>query len=209
MGAGDEDLGAAGGVSDLDHVDLDAVALVQRFGFDALVWGKHGLGILAVGGDADGDTAVSGLDLGDDTGQDLMLLGSKLLIDDAALGLADALDDDLLGGLGGDAPELLCLHGDMQLVADLGALVDLLGGLENDLVAGVLDLLHDGLDDVHLDALFILLEDDFHIVLALGIVAPEGGKHGLPDLVVHIVAGNALFFFDVLYCLKKICIHFL
>ena len=137
-----------------------------------------------------------------------MLLGGELLIDDAALGLTDALDDDLLGSLGRDASELLGLHGDAQLVAELCALVDFLCRLKNDLVAGVLDLFHDGLDDVHLNALAVLFEDDLHIVLALGIVAPEGGQHGLLDLIVHIAAGNALFFFDILNGLKKICVHF-
>ena len=44
-----------------------------------------------------------------------MLLGGELLVDDAALGLADALDDDLLGSLGRDAPKLLGLDGDVSL----------------------------------------------------------------------------------------------
>ena len=94
MRAGNEHLRAAGGISDLDDIDLDAVALFELLGLDALIGSKHCLGKLTVGGDADGNTACPRLDMRDDTGEDLMLLGGELLIDDAALRLADALEPE-------------------------------------------------------------------------------------------------------------------
>ena len=168
---------------------------------------EHGLGELAVGGDADGNGAVARLDVGDHAGEDLVLLGGELVVDDAALGLADALDDDLLGSLGGDAAELLGLHRDRDRVAHLGAAADLLGGLENDLVAGVLHRLDDGLVHDHLDLLLVLVQQHLDVVLALGIVPAEGGQHGLLDLVVHIGAGDALFLLDVLDGFKEFSVH--
>ena len=136
-----------------------------------------------------------------------MLLGGELLVDDAALGLADTLDDDLLRRLGGDAAELLGLHGDSDHIAGLALADDLLCGLRVDLVAGVLDLLHHGLEHIHLDALLLLVEDDLHVVLALGIVAAEGRQHGLTDLVVHVIAGDTLFLFNILDGFKKLSVH--
>ena len=49
-----------------------------------------------------------------------MLLGVELIVDHAPLGLADALDDNLTGGLGGDAAEILGLDLDADHVAELG-----------------------------------------------------------------------------------------
>ena len=88
---------------------LDAVALFELFGLDALIGSKHGLGKLTVGGDADGNTAGPRLDMRDDTGEDLMLLGGELLIYNTALRFTDALNDDLLCSLSRDAAELLRL----------------------------------------------------------------------------------------------------
>ena len=138
-----------------------------------------------------------------------MLLGGELFIYDAALRLTDALNDDLLCSLSRDAAELLRLdrHGDN--VAHLGTAAVLLCGFENNFVAGILDLFDDGLVDVHLKALLLLVKDDLNIILALGIVLAEGCKHGLLDLLVHIAAGNALFFFDILDCFKKFSVHFI
>ena len=47
-----------------------------------------------------------------------------LLVLEVALGLADALEDHLLGGLGGDAPEVL--GGVVPLLDDVAVLVELL-----------------------------------------------------------------------------------
>ena len=74
---------------------------------------------------------------------------------------------------------------------------------------GILDLIDDGLVDVHLDALLVLFKDYIDVILALGIIAAESGQHGLLYLVVHVLSGDALFFFDILYGFKKFCVHFI
>ena len=137
-----------------------------------------------------------------------MLLGGELLINDAPLGLADALNDDLLCGLGGDAAELLGLHRHADHVAHLGPAADLLGSFQNDLMAGVLNLIHDELVDIHVNPLLVLIQNDLHIVLTLRVVAAESGQHSLFDFVIHIGLGYALFRLDIRNCLKKFCVHF-
>ena len=138
-----------------------------------------------------------------------MLLGGELLIDDAPLRLADALDNDLLCRLGSDTAKLLGLNGDADHVAQLGPAADLLGGFQVDLHVGVLNLLHHGLFHAHFNALFILIQENLHVVAALRIVPAEGGQHGLVDLVVHVASGNTLFLLDILYSFKKFCVHFI
>ena len=207
MGPADENLGTAAGVAHFHHVDLDSVALLEFLTLDALAGGEHGLGKLAVGRDTNGNAAVARLDVRHDAGEDLVLLGGELLVDDAPFRLANALRDDLLGLLGSDTAELLGLHRDIHGLAQFGAAADLLGSLQVDLMAGILHLVHHGLGDIHLDAGLLLIQIDGDVVLALRIVLPESGQHGLLDLVVHITAGNAFFLFDGLDCLKEFCVH--
>src|SRR5699024_9385790 len=107
-----EYLRAAGGFADLHNVDLDAVPLVQLLALYPLARGEHGLRELGVGAYLDGDPARARLYAGDHAREYLVLLRGKLVIDYAPLRLADALDDDLLGGLGGDTAEFLRLNRD-------------------------------------------------------------------------------------------------
>ena len=136
-----------------------------------------------------------------------MLLGSKLLIDNAALRLPDTLGDDLLGLLGRNAAELFGLDGDIHRIAQLRPAADLLGRLQIDLMAGILHLVHHGLGDIHLDPALLLVQVDCHVILAFGVILAESGQHGLLDLVVHIAAGNALFLFDGFNRLKEFSVH--
>ena len=209
MRAGDEHLRAAGGLAHLDDIDLDAVALGELFALDALGGGEHGLGEFAVGADLDGHGAGARIDARDDTGEDLMLLGGELVIDDAAFRLADALDDDLLCRLRRDAAEFLRFDRDADGVADAGLLIIVMRLVEQDLrgVVHILALLHDGLENEHADGLFIFVHDDLDIILAVGVVALEGGQQGLLDLLLHVSAGDALFLFDLLDGVKKFGVH--
>ena len=208
MGATDEHLRASGGISYLNDVDLDAVTLFELFGLDALIRGKHGFRKFAVGGDADGDASVARLDMGDDAGQDLMFLGGELLKDEAALGFAYALDDDLLCSLSRDAAELLGLHRHADDIADLRTLADLLCRLKIYLKIGILNFLNDSLFHDHVYALLVLVKNDFNIVRAVRIVTAEGREHCLINFVVHVASGNALFLLDIFYGFKKFCVHF-
>src|ERR1043166_8111092 len=86
------------------------------------------------------------LDALDDAGDDLADAVLELLILALALGVADLLEDHLLGGLGGDAAELDRRQRIDDIVADHRAGLQLLRVLEADLLEIILDLV-DHLDD--------------------------------------------------------------
>ena len=117
MGSADENLGPACGVADFHYIDLDPIPFLQGFRLDPLVGGENCFRKLAVGGDTDTDSSGPLVDMGNNTRQDFMLLGGKFLIDQAALRLADSLDDYLFGCLRGNTPKLLRLHRDANHIA--------------------------------------------------------------------------------------------
>ena len=98
--AADEDLRPARGAADLEHERLDVLA-------DAVVLERR---LLGRGEDrldalADVEDHRPRLDPVDRAGDELALAARELVEDRVALGLAEALQDDLLGGLGADAAE--------------------------------------------------------------------------------------------------------
>ena len=66
---------------------------------------------------------------------------------------------------------------------------------------------HNKLVDLHVDTLFVLIQNDLYIVLILRMVPAESRQHSLADLIVHIGSGDALFLLDVFYGSKEFCIH--
>ena len=191
MGPGNDDLGTPGIPADLHYVDLEPAALGELLAPDLLAHGEDGLGGVRAGADLKGGVAGTGIHAGDDAGEDLVLLGVELVIDHAALGLPQALDDDLLAVAGGDAAELHVVHGKVDGVADL-----ILGGegpglLQGHLVGGihVILLVHHGLLDIHLQGLMLLVHVHDN-VLHVGVVPLVGGGQGLDDLIHHEGLGD-------------------
>ena len=101
MGAADDDLGALGRLAHLDDVGLEPGAVLVALVGDLLGLGQQGLDLAEV------EQGVAVVALLDDAGDDVALAAGVLLVLEVALGLADALEDDLLGRLGGDAAEVL------------------------------------------------------------------------------------------------------
>ena len=134
VGAGDDDLGALGGLADLEDEELETLGVAIALGGDLLGEGHDGLGAAEVEDD------VAGLEAGDDGGDELALLVGVLGEDDLALGLAETLHDDLLGGLGGDAAGIG--GGDLVLddAAELDVGADAAGLFQRVLGVGVLEL---------------------------------------------------------------------
>ena len=86
---------------------------------------------------AEVEQRVAVVGLLDDPGDDVALAPGVLLVLHLPLRLADALEDDLLGGLGGDAAEVG--RGVVPLADDAAVLVELLGD-DTDLAALGVDL---------------------------------------------------------------------
>ena len=94
-------------------------------------------------GAAEIDDDVTELDALDDAGDDLVGAILELFILALALGIADLLEDHLLGRLGGDPPEFDRRQRVDDEVADARALLELLGALDIDLLEMILGLLDD------------------------------------------------------------------
>ena len=195
VGAGDHHLRAPGRAAHIHQIDLDALTLHQRLALDLLAHGQHRVGGLGAGADANGGVAAAGVNALHHAGEDFMGLGVVFVVDHAGFGLAQALNDDLLAVSGGDAAELHRVHGEIDDVADA-----VLGGdgpriLQRDLRAGLLNLLHDLLLDVHLQILLRLVH--VHIdVFDAGMILLVGGGKRLDDLIHHKVLWDTALLFQ-------------
>ena len=84
---------------DLYDVDADDIALAVALALDLLGGSEHCVGaVVGVAAETDGHVAGVGRDAKHRAGENLMLFGRERVEDHAALCLADALNDDLLGG---------------------------------------------------------------------------------------------------------------
>ena len=137
-----------------------------------------------------------------------MLAGAVLIVSHAALGLADALNDDLLGSLCCNAAELLGLDANADKVTQRYTRADLLCVFQRNLGQRILCLVDNFLGCVHVDGLFV------HIRLYIYVVALETvvvlfirGQQCLTYAIEHIIDRNSFFFFQLLQCCKKFCVH--
>ena len=199
MGAGDVDQRAAAHLVDFQHVHPDHIALVVGFAGDLLAGLKHGVGGIVSLADAQEHVAGGGVDAQHGAGHQLLCLVGIAFVSHAPLGFPDALNDHLLGGLGGDAAEFLDVHGDVHRVAHLNVGVIVPGGVDGDLQRGILHLLHGGLDDVHGKSM--LAQIDHHIVRrdvpAIFPVFAVGVGQRLFQTLHHIVHRDALELFQL------------
>src|SRR5436309_15671563 len=85
----------------LEDEGPDAVALAVALTRDLLLLGQDGVRPTQV------DDDVLLLEALHDPGEELALAALELVVDDVALSIPHALDDVLLGGLGGDAAEFI------------------------------------------------------------------------------------------------------
>src|SRR6185312_8997581 len=114
---------------DVEAVRLDRVADAVALARHLLAHRQHGLGL------ADVDDERAALEAANDAGDDLALAILELVEDVVALGLADALIDDLLRGLRRDPAELLRrvleVDHDAELLVLLASAVIVLGAIEH------------------------------------------------------------------------------
>src|ERR1051325_1893247 len=104
-------------------------------------------------------------------------LADELRVDALTLGVADALQDDLLHGLGADAAELRRLLGQLELVLELGVGVQLLGFVEGDLEMRVDDVGDDLLARVGADGAGLAVDLDA-AVIGGGVRLLRAGEEG-------------------------------
>ena len=137
----------------VEHVGLDAVAGAVALARHLLADRQHRLGAAQV------DDDVAALEAADDAGDDLALAVLVLVEDVLALGVAGALEDDLLGGLGGDAAEAAAEGLELEDVAVLVVLGLGLGGV----LVAVEDLEDELVARLDLHALLVRLRQRDHV----------------------------------------------
>src|SRR5262249_50779748 len=142
MGAGDDQLRPPLVAVDLDQEHLDPLTGSVALGRHLLADGHDRLGLAQLD---DHRPRVRTLD---DAVQHLALAVGEFLVDAVPLVVADLLENDLLGGLGGDAAEIVGGSLDADLVTDLGPGRDLPRLGRQDVVQRVFDLFDDVLDHV-------------------------------------------------------------
>ena len=136
VGAADEDLRPAAGAADLEDERLDVLADAVVLERRLLGGGEDRLDVLA---DVEDDRPR--LDPVDRAGDQLAFAVRELVEDLVALDLADALEDDLLGGLGADATEDVAVELlGLDEVAGLGVGLGPAGLVDGELGQRVLDL---------------------------------------------------------------------
>ena len=140
------------------------------------------------------------LGIGNDTSS-----GEGEFLDEAALCLADALDDDLLGGLGSDAPEVLGAHVDVYQVAQLSVLVDLARGVERNFGGRREHVVDDLFLHIHLEVSVFDL-DEYVIGIAFLVFFIRRDQR-LRDLVDHVLLRDAALFFQLRQRRKNFSVH--
>src|SRR6185295_12108036 len=191
MGARQEDLRAAGLAPHRHDQRADAVADADHFARDLLVAADDAFGAAEV------DDDVAELDPLDHAGDDLGGAILEFLVLALALGVADLLEDHLLGGLGGDSAELDRRQRVDDEVADRGAILQLLRAFLVDLLEIILDLRNDLEHPPQAQVAGLGVELGADVVL--GAVAGAGGAldrvlHGLDDdaLVDQLLARDGV-----------------
>ena len=199
MGAGHVNQGSTVGLADLHHIDPYQIALFKALSGNLLGGGEQCLGGLASLADFQNHVPGGGGDPQHGAGEQLLGFAGVALEHHAPLGLPDALNHHLLGGLGGDAAEFGNIHGDVDGIPHLGVGIDIPGGVDVDFQSDVLQLLHGGFHLEH--AQTVLVQVHHHIVggnvpMVLPVLAVGVGE-GLLQPLHHIVHGNALELFQV------------
>ena len=114
-----------------------------------------------------------------------------------SLGLPDTLDNDLAGGLGGNAAKVLGLDLDADHIPQLGVGDGPAGLLQRHLGGRVVHGLHDVLEDEHAHLAGLGVGLDLNVVPGALVVPLVGRGQGLGDLLHHIAGGNALLLLDL------------
>ena len=210
VGAADHDAGAALGAHHVHNVDLQALALGGHLAGHLLGAGQDGLAALA---QVQGHDALLRVHTGDGGLHDVVCAGLDLAQLLAALGLADALTNDVLCGLGGNAAKVLGLERGDDAVAHFVGLADLLGLGDADLGVLVVPVLvgHDVLDQGHIEAAGTGVDVHLDVVLLDLVVLLDGNDDGGLDLLDQVLCGDAALVLQHGESFKKFvvrCCHF-
>ena len=210
MGAADHHAGAALGADHVHDVDLQGLALGVHLAGHLLVAGQNSLAALA---QIQRNDALLGIHAGNGGLHDVMCAGLDLAELLVALGLADALTDDVLCGLGGNTAKIAGLERGDDAVAHLVAAADLACLGHTDLGVLVVPVLvcHDILDQRHIKAAGVGVDVHTDVILLDLIVLLDGNDDSRLDLFDQVFCGDAALMLQHGERFKKVlirCCHF-
>ena len=204
--AADEKLRATQAAPDLEDERLDVLADPVVLEGRLLGRGQDRLG--------PGDAALADeleddrprLDPVDRAGDQFAVAAGELVEGDVALGLAQALEDDLLGRLGMDPAERVGIHLlDLDEVAEDGCRIEHLGLVEAELGQRVGHFADRDLGPEDPDLAGLAVDPDADVLVAG--LAPVGGLDGVLDGVDQLVARNLLLGIELEQGSDEVTIH--
>ena len=210
VGAADHDAGAALGADHVHNIDLQGLALGIDLAGHLLVAGQDSLAALA---QIQSNDALLGVNAGDGGLHDVVCAGLDLAELLAALGLADALTDDMLCSLCSNAAKVLGLERGDDAVAHLVGLADFLCLSDADLRMLVVPVLigHNVLDQGHIKAACGGVDIHLHMVFLHLIVLLDGNDDRSLDLLDQVLCSDAALMLQHGESFKKFivrCCHF-
>ena len=203
MGTGNLQRAALVEVDDIDDIDLDPIAFMQIIAGELIVFEEKEFVMI----DLNGNVSSVRLHFLDNGCDDLTYLFLELLHHLAAFRFADALTDDVLGGLSGDAPEFLGVKMHDAGEADLGFGVIGERFIEQDLGFGDFNDVNDHFGDGYAEPTVFGVDNDGYVVGDL-IIFFDGDNDCISDLFNQIIGLDAFFSFQHLKCFEELVIHF-
>ena len=142
------------------------------------------------------------------TGDNLAHAILEFLIDDFLLGVAHALNNHLLGGLGGNAPQVFHLDAETHFVVQLHRGIMFPGLAEGYLhvLVGNVVVLHNQLVLIDVDVARIIIIGNFHIHI-FAEAAQYRGAHGIFQRIDKHVAIETLVLADLVNGLLEFKVH--
>ena len=166
VAAGDQNLRALGRASNADQVDLGPLALAVTLRGRLFLDREDGLSAAKIQGDG-----PAGFGLFYHAGDDVALMLLELLVKEVSLGLTQALQYHLLGGLRGDTAGVVGQRlGGRHLVAQHRTLFDGLGFGYGDLFVSVLDRFNHGFQSKNAHFPGVGIEGDRYILARCRVV---------------------------------------
>ena len=134
MCAADQDPGAAVCGADLKDEDLDTVCRAKVLAGNLFFFIEHAVSLAQIDADVPSDISLY------NTGDDIALFFNIIIVDDAALFLADLLHDHVLRDLCGNTSEAFAVDINIDNISDLGALLNFHCVIQGDLLEIVFHL---------------------------------------------------------------------
>ena len=200
VAARDNDLRPAPFLAHVNEQGFHPVAALEVLTGNLLFFGQKGLGAAEVDDPAGLVAAL------DDAGHDFAHAVLVFFVNNFLLGVAHSLDDDLLGRLGGNAPQILNFQAKAHFVVKLHGRIVLPGLFQGNFLGGTFHFFGHDLEVINFDFAGFLVVGHFNVHF-LTVFAVHGSPHGIFQGIDQHVAVQALVLADLIQCFFKFHAH--